>query len=65
MVSTLRPNPSPFMTINEVSDFLRLSTRQIRRLVAQGLLRPTRFGRSVRIHQRDLDSFVMSQNRSI
>ena len=56
---------SPYLTVQEVAEFLRLSTRQIRRLIAQGLLRVTRFGRSVRVHQRDLDNFVAAQNRSL
>ena len=60
-----RPTVSPYLTVQEVAEFLRLSTRQIRRLIAQGLLRVTRFGRSVRVHQRDLDNFVAAQNRSL
>ena len=60
-----RPAVSPYLTVQEVAEFLRLSTRQIRRLIAHGLLRVTRFGRSVRVHQRDLDNFVAAQNRSL
>ena len=52
---------SPFRTIFEVSDYLKLSVRQVRRLVASGDIKVTRFGRSVRVHQRDLDAFVGAQ----
>ena len=52
---------SPFRTIFEVSDYLKLSVRQVRRLVSSGDIKVTRFGRSVRVHQRDLDAFVGAQ----
>ena len=64
MANVTRANPSPYLTIQETADYLRLSTRQIRRLIAQGQLKPTRFGRSVRVHQRDLDHYVAGQNRA-
>ena len=41
---------SPFRTIFEVSDYLKLSERQVRRLVALGQIKATRFGRAVRVH---------------
>lgn len=52
---------SPFRTIFEVSDYLKLSVRQVRRLVSSGDIKVTRFGRSVRVHQRDLDAFEGAQ----
>ena len=52
---------SPFRTILEVSDYLKLSVRQVRRLVALGQIKATRFGRAVRVHQCDLDAYIGRQ----
>jgi len=41
--------PQRLMTVNEVAELLHLSTRQIRRLIADHRLRKIRVGRSVRI----------------
>jgi len=49
---------SPFKTVAEVAEYLRLSQRQIRRLIAHGELKPTRFGRALRIHENDLWAFI-------
>ena len=59
----LPTNTSPFRTVEEVAHYLRLSLRQVRRLTADGQIQVTRFGRSVRVHQRDLDAYVGSQLR--
>ena len=53
------PNtPSPYRTVAEVAAYLRISQRQVRRLIAQGEISVTRFGRAVRIHERDMLAYV-------
>ena len=56
--SALPNTASPYRTVPEVAEFLRLSPRQIRRLISFGDLIPTRFGRAVRIHERDLMAYI-------
>lgn len=59
MPTSASPNTaSPFRTVAEVAAFLRISQRQVRRLIAYGELIPTRFGRSVRVHERDLMAYI-------
>ena len=59
MSTPASPNTtSPFRTVPEVAGFLRISTRQVRRLIAYGKITVTRFGRSVRIHERDLLAYI-------
>ena len=50
--------PSPYRTVAEVAGYLRISQRQVRRLIAQGDISVTRFGRAVRIHERDMLAYV-------
>jgi excisionase family DNA binding protein len=52
------PPTSPFLTVQEVALYTRLSPRHIRRLIARGELRVTRMGRAIRVHRRDLDSYL-------
>ena len=47
-----------FFTIEEVADFLSLSTRSVRRLISRGLLPVHRFGRAVRIAEADLRVYI-------
>ena len=49
---------SPYMTADEVAAYLRLSIRQVRRLIANGDIPVTRLGRPVRVHKRDLEAFL-------
>lgn len=49
---------SPYRTVAEVAGYLRISQRQVRRLIAQGDISATRFGRAVRIHERDMLAYV-------
>ena len=49
---------SPYRTVAEVSGFLRISQRQVRRLISYGEITVTRFGRAVRIHERDLMAYI-------
>ena len=50
--------PSPFRTVAEVAGYLRISQRQVRRLISYGDISITRFGRAVRIHERDMLAYV-------
>lgn len=49
---------SPWLTVREVAQFYRVSTRTITRWVASGEIRSTRIGpgRLVRIHRSELDT---------
>jgi excisionase family DNA binding protein len=49
---------SPYRKVAEVAEYLRISQRQVRRLIAQGEISVTRFGRAVRIHERDMLAYV-------
>ena len=51
MVSATLPDwiPQRLMTVKEVAELLQVSTRQVRRLIADHRLEETRVGRSVRI----------------
>jgi excisionase family DNA binding protein len=55
--------PSRLMTVNEVADYLRLSDRQLRRLIAAGDLPVHRLGRAIRISEADLNEFL-DRNRN-
>jgi excisionase family DNA binding protein len=52
------PFASPYLTVGEVAAYLRLSLRQVRRLIASGDIPVTRLGRPVRVHKRDLEAFL-------
>ena len=41
--------PRRLLTVKEVADLLHLSTRQVRRMIAQNDIQAVRLGRSVRI----------------
>jgi len=41
--------PKRLLTVEEVADLLRLSTRQVRRLIADGRLQAVHLGRAVRV----------------
>ena len=62
-MSTTAPLKSPYYTAAEVAQYLRLSLRQVRRLIADGNIEVTRFGRSIRIHERELEAFLKRPNK--
>lgn len=62
-MSNTAPLKSPYYTAAEVAQYLRLSLRQVRRLIADGHIQVTRFGRSIRIHERELESFLKRPNK--
>ena len=47
-----------FFTVTQVADLLAVSTRSVRRWVANGELFAHKFGRTVRISEIDLRAFV-------
>jgi len=49
--------------VAEVAGYLRISQRQVRGLIAQGEISVTRFGRAVRIHERDMLAYVVARGR--
>ena len=46
------------MTVDEVARYLRLSDRQVRRLIAGGKLTVLRLGTAIRISETDLHEFL-------
>ena len=55
------PALAPLLTIPEVADLLRLSVRQVRRMVATGDLPVLRFGRSVRVSREAVEVMMRSR----
>lgn len=51
-------SPPVFYTIPDIADILRISERQVWRLIAEGLIKPTRFKGSTRISSEALDRFL-------
>lgn len=49
---------TPWMTIDEAADYLRVAPRTVRSYVADGRLRYYRVGRSLRFLEKDLERFV-------
>ena len=49
------PNlPVQYLTAKDVADAYQVSIRTIMRMVADGRLKPTRFGRTLRFHPNDV-----------
>jgi excisionase family DNA binding protein len=55
------PTLAPLLTIPEVANLLRLSVRQVRRMVASGDLPVLRFGRSVRVSGEEVEAMMRSR----
>jgi excisionase family DNA binding protein len=49
-----------FFTATEIAKLLKISKALAYRLIAQGELPAIRFGRTVRVRQEDLDSFILN-----
>jgi excisionase family DNA binding protein len=56
--STVARGTPRFFTIDQVAEFLNLSSRSVRRLIDDGQLPVHRFGRAVRIAEADLRAFI-------
>ena len=50
-----------FMTVAEVADILRVSTMTVYRLIKAGDLRAARIGKSFRISEDDVDTYLQSR----
>lgn len=55
---------SVFFTVREVAKSVRLSERQIRRLIADGDLVVHRIGRAIRVSASDLDEFLRRNRKT-
>jgi excisionase family DNA binding protein len=49
---------APFLTVNDVAERLRISTKTVRRWIDRRELHAHRFGRQIRISEDDLDVFL-------
>jgi excisionase family DNA binding protein len=49
---------SPWLTVGEAGENLRVSERQVHRLLTRGRIRSTCIGRRRLLHRDDLDSFL-------
>lgn len=47
-----------YLTVEEVSKFLRVSTPTVRQLIESGELKAVRVGRQYRIAREDLDDYI-------
>jgi excisionase family DNA binding protein len=52
---------SKFVTVGEVANLLRVSNMTVYRLVQSGALPAVRVGRSYRIREEDVDSYLAGQ----
>ncbi len=50
--------PNRFMTVSEVADLMRVSTMTVYRLIKSGDLPAVRVGKSYRIRERDIDTYL-------
>lgn len=57
-MTKLASNIPAFLTEEETAKHLKVSRRLVQRLIKKGKLRVVRFGRTVRIHEADLQDFV-------
>ena len=51
-------NITTLLTVRDVADILRCTDRHVRNLVARCRLRPTRFGRLVRLAEKEVRRFL-------
>jgi len=50
-----------FMTVSEVADLMRVSSMTVYRLIKAGDLRAVQVGKSYRIREEDINSFLASR----
>lgn len=58
---TSPPQFQPLLTVDEVAELLRLSSRTIRRLIADKKLPVVRIGRAVRVRAEAVESLINGQ----
>ena len=52
------PTDETFLTVQEVADLMRVSTMTVYRLIKAGDLRATRVGRSYRLREGEVESYL-------
>jgi|LNFM01.1.fsa_nt_gb excisionase family DNA binding protein len=50
--------PTPLLSVQGVAEFLDVSTKTVRRLIANGVLKAHRIGGSLRISEEDLRAYL-------
>lgn len=55
--SSVRSLP-PVLTVSEVAEYLRVTTKTVYALVKQGRLQSFRVGRAMRFHRADVEAFI-------
>ena len=53
-----RSGPSPWLSLGEAAEYLRVSERKLQRLVAKGRVRSTTVGRRRLFHRDELDAYA-------
>ncbi len=56
-----KPRSLKFMTVGEVADLMRVSSMTVYRLIKAGDLRAVQVGKSYRIKEEDINSFIASR----
>ena len=56
-----KPPPLKFMTVGEVADLMRVTSMTVYRLIKAGDLRAVQVGKSYRIREEDINSFIASR----
>jgi excisionase family DNA binding protein len=58
LASAKNGHSSPWLSLGESADYLRVSERQLQRLLARGKMRSTTIGRRRLLHRDDLDNLA-------
>lgn len=62
-VRTARPEVRPLVTVQEAAEFLNVSVRFVRRLIAEHRVAVVRLGRHVRLAASDLEAYVTTSRQ--
>ena len=57
-LTTNEETTRPLLTVSEVAEFCRVSTRTVRRCIERGELATIRIGRLLRVSEKDLKIFL-------
>ena len=58
------PTQDRFLTVREVADLMRVSTMTVYRLIKQGDLTAARVGRSYRLRESDIETYLRRGERT-
>lgn len=61
-ISDANGNRSPWLSLAEAAEYLRVSERQLQRLVSRGKVRSTTIGRRRLLHRDDLDEMATGED---